>query len=433
MLSPDVRRRFLLGGLAITLFAGPAAGQVPLTPGALGMGGAYVATARGFESIFYNPANLGLANTPKWSVAFPQITAGASVLGPDVTDLPDFLDYDNLSQARRQELLGEIPASGTSFDLDVRAPVFALQVGNFGVGVAYGLMGEHTVGRDLVELFFEGFEEGRFDYSLGDTRGERVTFWDFTAGYGRQVGPVSVGVAGHYYLGRSLVQARAFGPRIDPLGRTIEVDYASVASEGASGFGLDLGAAMHPIPGLTLSAAVANLVSSFEWDDELVGRQITLTEQDFEDSEFILLEDRFGQSEQNIGANPTGMFGQVATGLFDNRDFPTTLRLGAAYSPIPAAEIGVAYQSQFGEGLLMGNWDQLLGAGVQVKVPLVTLRLGASTNLAEGNILGAGLRLGALDLGIARFKTAGVLDEDADRDGLVGSFSVNVRTRGTLR
>lgn len=433
MPNRDVTRRLLLGALALAVSAAPAAGQVPLTPGALGMGGAYVATARGSESIFYNPANLGLAGTPSWSVAFPQISAGASVLGPDVTDLPDFLDYDNLSEARRQELLAEIPASGTSFDLDVRAPIFALQVGNFGVGVAYGLMGEHAVGRDLVELFFEGFEEGRFDYSLDGTRGERVAFWDFTAGYGRQVGPVSVGVAGHYYLGRSLVQSRAFGPRIDPFGRTIEVDYASVASEGASGFGVDLGVAMHPIPGLTLSASVANLVSSMEWDDELVGRQITITEQDFEDSEYMLLEDRFERSEQNIGSNPTGQFGQVATGLFDNRDFPRTVRLGAAYRPVSAAEIGVAYQSNLGEGRLLGNWDQLLGAGVQVKIPLVTLRLGASTNLDQGSILGAGLRLGVLDLGIARFKTAGVLDEDADRDGLAASFSINVRTGSNLR
>lgn len=431
--GPAAARPLLLSAIALALAAGAAAAQVPLTPAALGMGGAYVATARGFESIFYNPANLGLAGTPEWSIAFPQVSAGASVLGPSVTDLRDFIDYDNLSEARRRELLAEIPASGTSVDLDVRAPVFAVQVGNFGLGVSYGLLGEHTVGKDLVELFFEGFEQGRTDYQLGDTRGKRATFWDLAAGYGRQVGPVSVGVAGHYYLGRSLVQTQAFGPRIGLLARSIEVDYVGVASEGGSGFGLDVGAAMHPIPGLTVSASVANLVSSMDWDDELVGRSVTLTERDFEDSEYMILEDRYEQSERDLGASPTGQFGQAAAGLFDDRDFPTTLRLGAAYRPTAGTEIGVAYHNQFGDGELMGSWDQLLGAGVQVKIPVVTLRLGASTNLDQGSILGAGLRLGVLDLAIARYSTAGELDPDADRDGLAASFSINVRTSSMIR
>lgn len=422
-------RRAALAGLVLSAAPVAAGAQVPLTPAALGMGGAYVATARGFESIFVNPANLGLPDTPAWSVAFPQISAGASVLGPDVEDLPDFLDYDNLSDARRQELLATIPASGTSADLDVRAPLAAVQVGNFGVGLSYGWMGEHTVGKDLVELFFEGYEQGRFDYQVGDTRGYRATFWDVAAGYGRQVGAVSVGATAHYYMGRSLVQTMAFEPRFEPLlGRRIEVDYVGVASESGTGFGLDVGAAMSPIPGLTVSAAVANLVSTMEWEKALVGRSVTLTNEDFEDGELSLIEDRYEQSEQDLGETPTGQFAQVASGLFDDRDFPTTLRLGAAWSPSLGTEVGVSYQNQLGSGTLMGSWDQLLGLGAQVKIPFVTFRLGASTNLDEGSLLGAGLRLGVLDLAIARFSTGGTLDEDADRDGLAASFSVNVRT-----
>lgn len=420
--------------LIFCVSTGSANAQVPLTPGALGMGGAYVATARGFESIFYNPANLGLPNTPAWSVAFPQVTTGASVLGPDVTDLPDFANYSDLTEQRRQDLLAEIPDVGTAVDLEVRAPVFALQVGNFGVGVAYGMMGEHTVGKDLVELFFEGYEEGRFDYRIGDTRGQRATFWDFAAGYGRQIGPVSVGVAGHYYLGQSLVQTRVFEPRYDLLfARRIEIDYVGVTSAGGSGFGVDIGAALTPLPGLTISAAVANLASSMNWNTNLLGRSITLTNEDLENAEYPLLENRYETSEQEIGDTPTGQFGQVAAGLLEDRGFPTTLRLGASFSPINGTELGVAYHNQFGDGQLLGNWDQLLGAGVQVKIPLVTLRLGASTNLAGGNLLGAGLRLGVLDLGVARFRTQGTLNQNADRDGLAASVSVNVRTRSRLQ
>lgn len=412
-----------------------AVAQIPLVPRALGMGGAYVATARGFESVLINPANLGLLDTPAWSISFPQVAIGSSVLGPDVSDLPDFLDYDNISQARRQELLATIPANGTSVDLDVRAPVAAIQIGNFGVSASYSWLGEHTIGKDLVELFFEGYEEGRTDYRVGNTVGTRASFWDIAAGYGRQVGPVSLGVTGHYYTGGSLVRTRAFEPEYDLLAQTISVDYVGVYSEGASGFGIDVGAAMQPMPGVTISAAVANAFSNLEWNEELFGRSITLSDSDFDDSEFMDLENRWSQSRQELGTSPTGRFAQVAADLDrESWTLPMTLRLGAAWQATSGTEIGAAFHSSLaddGEGLLGGKWDGLVGIGIQQKLPLITVRAGASTNLEEGTLIGGGLRLGPLDLAIAKFNTMGALT-DADRDGWAASFSVNVRTRATL-
>lgn len=431
------RRAVVLTAVAVGVAtAGEAAAQIPLAPRALGMGGAYVASARGFESVLFNPANLGLMDTPAWSVSLPQVTVGTSVLGPQVSDLPDFLDYDNIDQARRQELLAMIPANGTAVDLDVRAPVAAVQVGRVGLAVSYAWMGEHTLGKDLVELFFEGYEEGRTDYQVGNTVGTRASFWDFAAGYGRSVGPVSLGVTGHYYRGGSLVRTRAFEPQYDILERTIRVDYVGVYSEGASGFGLDIGAAFQPMESLTLSAAVANVVNTLDWSEELVGRSITLTEADFQSAEFMDIENRWSMSEEDLGTSPSGRFGQVAADLDrESWTLPMTLRLGAAWTPLRGTEIGTAFHSSMaeeGEGLLGGKWDGLLGLGIQQKLPIITLRLGASTNLEEGSMIGGGLKLGVLDFALAKFNTQGELT-DADRDGWAASFSVNVRTRGTLR
>ena len=427
-----MHRVFGLAALAGAIVPSVATAQIPLTPRALGMGGAYVATARGFESIFYNPANLALPGSPGWSVSFPQVTVGSSVLGPDVADLPDFLDYDNLSQERRQELLATIPGAGTSVDVDVRAPLASVQIGRFGVGLAYGWMGEHTLGRDLVELFFEGYDPERFDYRVGNTVGTRASFWDVAAGYGHQVGPVSVGVTGHYYIGRGLVRTRAFEPRytgIAVLRPDIEVDYVGVSSDGGSGFGLDVGVAMQPMPGLTLSAALANLVSSMSWDEELTGRMVTLTRADFESSEPANLVDRYEASERSLGTTPDGRFAEVAPELDREQwDLPTTLRLGAAWAAPTGTEIGLAYHNAVREGLLGGRWEQLLGVGISQKIPLLTLRAGASTNLSEGSMIGGGLRLGVIDLGVAKFTTGSTLD-DSDRDGWAASFSVNVGTR----
>lgn len=426
---------------AAATVAGQATAQIPLTPRALGMGGAYVATARGFESVLFNPANLGLGDTPDWSASLPQITIGSSVLGPDVSDLPDFFNFDDLEEARKQELLGTIPETGTSVDLVVRAPVAALQVGRLGFAASYAWIGEHTVGKDLVELFFEGYDQGRSDYQVGNTVGTRGSFWDLAAGYGQQVGPVALGVTGHFYLNGTLMRSRAFEPvygdgLLTPL---VRVEYAGVYSRGGTGYGLDIGAAMQPMFGVTVSAALANVVGGFDWSDELVGRSVTLTESDFQNGDFTSIEDRWSQSEKPVSEfsgrsreRVDSVGGNLNPGAWT---VPTTLKLGAAWAPIAGTEIGAAYhasRADDGEGLLGGKWDGLLGLGVQHRLPFVTVRLGASTDGSDGSMIGGGIKLGVLDLGLARFSTADPLS-DADRDGWAASMSVNVRTQGSIR
>lgn len=415
----------------------PAAAQVPLTPRALGTGGAYSALARGFESVFHNAANLGLADGPAWSVAFPQVSIGASVLGPNVGDLPDFINFDDISDERRQELLDLIPESGTSVDLMMRAPVAAVQVGRFGVGLSYGLFGEHTVGKDLIELLFEGYEQGRFDYRVGNTVGTRGSYWDLTAGYGYRLGALSVGAAAHLYRAGTLVRTRAFEPVIDPFARTIRVDYVGVYSRGGSGYGLDLGAA-YALPGLVLNASISNLAGSLDWNDKLVGRRLSLTEADFADPEFLVLERRWKESETDLGTDPDPetLHGRVAADL-DPRawDVPSTLRLGAAWSAGSGTTVAGQVESELGSddgGLLSDRWHRLFGVGVQQRIPYATLRLGASSDFDGGTMIGGGVRFGVIDLALARFSTAGVLS-DADRDGWIASMSVNVETDARVR
>lgn len=411
--------------LAVAALASPAAAQVPLNPRALGVGGAYLGIARGHESVFANPANLGLADNPSWSLGFPQVTAGATVLGPQLTDLRDYFNYDDLNDRQRTDLLAEIPEGGTALEGDLRAPLVTYQNGGFALGVAYGFMGSHTVGRDLVDLFLNGYEEGRTDYRIGNTGGFRATFWDFAASYGRDVGPLSVGATAHYYLGRGLVQTRAFEPTYDPATADIGVDYVGVNSHGGSGYGLDVGVALQPMPGVTLSAAVANAVHSMEWSEELDGRRVTLTSADFRDAEFQVVRNRYEHSEQEIGADPTGQFATVAQGLADDAELPATLRLGAAWALGTGTTLTGAYHDNLTEGRLSGRWSQMAGVGVQQKLLFATARVGYSSDLHEGSILGGGLTLGPVDLGLARF-TNGRAD-GASRNGWMGSFGLSVR------
>src|SRR5213592_3950821 len=100
-------RPYALAALA-ALAAAPAAAQVPVTPRSLGMGNAYVAAARGEESLWLNPANLGLPGTSHWSFGIPTLSAGADALGLSVSDIKDITNYGDLTDARKQEILDQI-------------------------------------------------------------------------------------------------------------------------------------------------------------------------------------------------------------------------------------------------------------------------------------------------------------------------------------
>ncbi len=88
-----------------------------------------MASAWGLSSFTAPLANLGLADGPRWSIAFPQVGLGGAFLGPTFADVPDLINLDDLEQGRRDEILASIPESGTEIRVDGRAPVFALQNG----------------------------------------------------------------------------------------------------------------------------------------------------------------------------------------------------------------------------------------------------------------------------------------------------------------
>lgn len=419
--------------LSLAALAAPAVAQVPLTPRALGMAGAYVASARGHEALFLNPANLGLAGSPRWSIALPQLGAGATVLGPRFGDVRDMLNIDDADQARKNELLASIPASGTELRIDSRDPLAVIQSGRFAVGVSYGVSAGHSVGKDIADLVFNGYQEGRTDYSVGRTQGYRMSYLDVAAGVGHRVGPLSLGVTGHYYRGRSLVQSRMFEPRYDLAARDLSVDYVGVQAHGGSGYGVDVGAAVQPHPALTLSAAVANAVGQMNWTEALTARRITLRKGDFNaDNEPWWIRDEYDGSEHPMqGGNATVEEYETARGLYDQAYFPATLRLGAAWTPLHRTELGAAYQSNLTPGRMAGWWDRSASVGIQQKLPLVTVRAGFASNLADGRMVSGGLSLGPLQLGLARVDDG--TTDGAERTGWLMTFGVSTRTKETLR
>lgn len=423
--------------LAAALAAAPVSAQVPSTSRALGMGGAYIGVARGQESLYFNPANLGLPNSPHWSVSFPMIGVGAQSVGITPGQVWDLVNYDDLDADERQEIVDEIPASGTGVQGYLRAPLFSMQIRRVAFGLTYGLQGEHSLNKSLVDLVVNGFDQSKVaSYSIDNTEGSRASFWDFHAGYGTRIGPVALGATGHYFLPRDMVRSAFVEQQTEFTGTgvpsDVNVTYTGLQAKGGNGFGLDLGAAMEPIPGLTLGVAVDNVVNTMEWNDDLRIRTVTLDSNDYENGDPEGILDRYEQSEAEFTSSTNSRVTALATSLRGSLDqgLPATLRVGGAYVLPTRTSIGVQYQSELGDASpVSALWRNQLSLGVQQKLPIITLRAGVATDGESGSMLSGGVSLGPIQFGIARLHTGGDNDE---RNGWVSTISLSGRSDTTM-
>jgi hypothetical protein len=408
----------------------PAQGQVPLSPRSLGVAGAWVGGARGQEALFVNPANLGLPGTPRWSVAVPQISIRGTVAGPNLGDVPDLFRYNNLPDARRDEIFAAFPQAGAEVRLDVRAPLVSFQRGRLAFGIAYGSVGDHTFSRDLVELALYGYEQGRLDYGVAGTAGSSMSFWDFAIAYGDRVGPLSWGVTAHYLRGGTLLRSWLTEPRYDLAATDIDLEYVGVLTRGGHGFALDVGTAYQPHPTVTLSAALSNVASGMRWSDELRIRSLRLDSRSLDDDPVDLFE-RYGQSERPVTqADAAATRGVTARTLRDGAYLPTTARLGAAWQPLARTHLGASYYGAITGGRLSGSWDRMLSLGVQQRIPVLTLRAGYATNLDDGSLLSGGISLGPIEIGVARLDDGQY--DSATRSGWIGAVGLSIQTRSTM-
>jgi hypothetical protein len=395
-------KRIILAG-SLALLAAPAVAQSPLTARSLGMAGSFVADARGVDALFFNPANLGLHGTPYWSVSVPQLVVGTKFTGTHLSQLPSLLNFNKWSAAEKDAFVGGIPSEGLNTKLSVNVPIFAIQERRFAFGVSYATWYDENVGRDVMDLLVNGYQPGRTDYAVGNTGGRNASWIDVSGGWGHAFGKVSVGVAGHYLLGRAIAREKLFEPTFDVERQDLSAELREVSVHGGHGWGVDLGVAAEPAPRLTVSASVTNAFSGMKWSSDIRTKGLVLTKADFKRSGALDAWDRFDQSEAKVdpSAVPVTVY-ETAAGLLDRAWIPATLHAGVAYAlPGEKTRVSASYQGALDDGALSAGWRREISAGAEHRMGLVTLRAGAGTDGAGALMLAGGAGLGGLHLGVA--------------------------------
>jgi hypothetical protein len=407
--------------------AAPASAQFGPGVRAMGMGGAFVGLARGFEAVYWNPANLGLSDRPDFSLGLAGVGATAGSVGPELFDFDVLADPDPGS-VEQADFLADVPATGAELRGDMVAPWLALSAGPVAVGFSSTVLTKADVSRELVELYLDAADNGELDgqrlgsYRVGDTGYRGAAYSSVTAAYAVAftVGdrPASVGFGLRGVLGHHLERGRLFEPTVE--NERLLITGVALRADAGIGFGVDLGASYQPVDGLTLGLAVENVVQRMHWDEDvdLLGGEFTSDLLDDEGLDGVL--DEFDARPFDPASAPLEAY-LVADELLPEAYFPRVVRLGAGYRT-GGTSAGVTYSSTVGGGDLHAGWPSFLAVGVEQDLVILALRGGWVTSLdgAHAFTLGTGLGGGGVHFSVSGARFLGSQEGPQPGEGMDG-------------
>jgi hypothetical protein len=287
-----------------------------------------------------------------------------------------------------------------------------------------GAQFDYTIGKDLVDLALNGYNQNRVDYQVGATRGRQAWYLDAALGYGRSFGPLKLGVTGHYIMPRGLDNFRMYEPTYDLVNRQISINAYTAGTSGGSGFSLDAGGAMELGP-LTVSAMVENVTGNVKWGDKLAYRTVSLNNNNVNDA-FKVITDAVKNDPTPLDPTtaPLGAI-QTASGLYDKAYLPTVLHAGAVFRlPGLRTRFTGQYNNTLKEGFMNAPWKKSVAVGIAQPLFIFTPSVGYATDLGDATLMTAGLGFGPINVSIGKLidgKVAGV-----NREGVVAGLGITL-------
>jgi hypothetical protein len=395
-------RRIALLGLVIS--AASARAQLPsASTAALGMGENFTAVARGYHALAWNPALLGLAGNPGYSLSVAPLRV---ITGLDPITLGDLKDYqgDTIPFRVRQTWLDKVSAEGSEAGTGgADVTYIAAQVSRFGLQVSSSARAIADLNPGAVQLVLMGNTDAAGQPQSIELSGSQFNAFatstiaaSYAVPLASATGRMSFGATLKYTFGHLLVLGRDQDSQLTPA-PTVDIKFPSLATlsdsanrrtlNNGSGIGLDVGFAMQRRQ-ITLSLTVQNLFNTFKWKtDKLFFRPGSAFfssdehDADFEERPYAAAPDALRELVEDMKYKPAVSAGAafdvndklvisadartrlgaggVLEGLSDGPDFHAGL--GAEYRPVRYLPL------RAGVALINGGVQLAAGAGVNFR------------------------------------------------------------------
>lgn len=404
----------------MTAHATLAMGYGDTQPRAMGMAGSYTAMARGAESMFWNPANLALSDSPKFSLP---LTIGASLTAEN--NSLSIADYNKYTGAEiwaddKDDILGSIDSDGMQFNTDlglylplVSGIVFPMPwnlTSALSFNVRVGMEG--AMPRDLFELLLYGneFAQDRIadgkdpNYDIAEWDGEAwalgVLSWSFAKPYipwklMEYLDEMTVG-ATVKVLGGGYAEVVDSGGGFETQVSGISMDaYGITQGAGGYGFGVDLGVAgITKDRKTTIGLSLVNALDYASWSIETKRDCVFVSGDEIRVTSFT------GQDDFDaVLDNPRDEEGDI---IYDeeteiasfSRSLPAMLRFGVAHSPLARLTVAANYDQAFSSGFGISTTPRL-SAGLEYRlVDWFPVRFGLSGGGRAGRSSALGFAFG---------------------------------------
>ena len=434
-----------------------ATGYGDTQPRAMGMAGSYGALARGAEALYWNPANMGLKDSPK--VSLPLSLGFSFILENNSWSVADYNDHNGnfISDADKDGLLADLEQGGFKFNTDVG--LFLPLIGGFTFPLPWGLSSaiavdaqigvEGQIPRDMIEFLLRGndFEQTRIEqgrdpnYDIAEWDGQGWGLGVFSWGFAKpwmpaQLSPYlsqfSVGTTLKVMGGGMGEVLRSDGGFITrPSGADID-GYVVSQFGGGIGFGLDFGVAGVTRNGKTVgSIALMNFLDTMSWSIKTQQDSVFVSATDVNALSFVGVKDATFITDNPVevvdGDSSVVFHEEIEVGSF-SRSLPAMMRIGVAHQLLPRLTVSGNYDQAFSDGFGISSTPHISTAVEYRLVNWFPVRFGLSVGGRSSQTSAMGFAFGPFTLGRVQLSLleTGLINRGGFLPGLSQGFGYSI-------